>query len=100
LEIPLFSLNGNIENLNLYQIAVKVVDRGRPLIRVGHTSAIQIMNVDMTVLDPAAQAIPIKLMGRVERLNMSLDWDGVEPIQYNSGSIGRLNVARGCAVFH
>lgn len=89
-DIPLFSLNGRIENLSLHQVSVKVADRGRPLIRVGHTSLIDVMNLWMTVRDSEAQVLPIKLMGRIERLNMSLDWAGKEPIQYRGGSIGSI----------
>lgn len=94
-ERPLFSLNSPIENLVLQQVTTKTIDE-RPLIRVGPDAEIQTLYVDINIHDPAAQAIPLKLVGRIERLNFSVDWKGSEidrgknPIAFFGGTIARL----------
>jgi hypothetical protein len=89
-EAPLFSLNGHIESLTLNDVVTKAINP-RPIIRVGPTSRIQLMNVDLSIHDPDSRAVPLKLMGHIQRLKLSLDWTGVTPIQYEGGAIERLD---------
>jgi len=97
-EAPIFSLNGNIESLTVNEVSTKAIN-DRPIIRVGNTSRIKVMNIDLYVADPKNQAIPLKLTakGHIERLNLSLDWqrgDGErsrKPIENNGGTIEQLN---------
>lgn len=98
-EAPIFSLNGSIESLTLNDVVTKAINP-RPIIRVGHTSRINRMRVDLSVKDPKAQAIPLKLNAgsHIERLNLSLDWQGdgqqgKEPIVNNGGTIEQTNWA-------
>jgi hypothetical protein len=93
-EIPLFSVNAKIENLSLHNIATSVVDKGRPVIRIGGDSEVQAMTLDLSINDPTAMSVPIKLLGRVQWLNLSLDWPGGDPIQQAGGSIGHLEWGR------
>jgi hypothetical protein len=96
-EAPIFSLNGNIESLLLNDVVTKAINP-RPIIRVGRTSRINLMSVELSVSDPKAQAIPLKLSAgsHIERLNLSLDWQGDEqrnrkPVENNGGTIEQLN---------
>jgi len=97
-EMALFSVNSPIENLTLDHVVTRPVD-DRPLIRIGHDAAIDTMNVQMSINDPALQAVPLELVagGRIERLNIALDWkgkasdQGKNPMQSNGGIITQLH---------
>jgi hypothetical protein len=90
---PLFSLNSPIENLSLNHVVITPVD-SRPLIRVGPDAVIRVLGIDMAIYDPTAQAVPIKLIGRVERLRASIDWPGKDAIRFEGGSIGHAHWMR------
>ncbi|WP_161815302.1 hypothetical protein [Steroidobacter agaridevorans] len=88
-DLPLFSLNGQIENLQLRQVVTKGVS-GRPIIRVGKNAKIASFTLDLSIHDPTLQAMPVRLLGEVERLNLLLDWRGSQPISCMGGKIAVL----------
>lgn len=88
-ELPLFALNSPIENLQLYNILTRVVD-SRPLIRVGPDARIGTLNVRLSIHDADKRAVPLKLMGEIQRLKVSLDWAGSTPIDNEGGKVDRL----------
>lgn len=93
-DIPLVSLNARIENLRLQQISTSVVDKNRPIIRVGGDATIQSMTVDLSIIDVMAVAVPMKLLGQIDRLALSLDWPGNTPIQKVGGTVRQLQWER------
>lgn len=92
-DLPLFSLNGRIEILQLRNVSTKG-PAGRPIIRVGKNASIESLNVDLSIYDPQSLAIPMKLMGQVKRLAFSLDWTGKVAIQEQGGKIQQLRWER------
>lgn len=70
-ERPLFSINSPIESLILSNVSTRSIDR-RPIVRVGPDAAVQNLKLELSVHDPAAQAVPLKLIGRIERMNVSM----------------------------
>lgn len=88
-ELPLFSLNGSIESLTLDNVTLKAIDN-RPLIRIGRDASIQLLDLDLIIQDPDHLAVPIRLLGKVDRLRASLEWQGATPIQYRGGTVQRL----------
>jgi hypothetical protein len=89
-ERPLFGLNAHIENLQLNQIVTRPVDN-RPLIRVGPDADIAMLDVSLKIIDPDLRALPVQLMGRIQKFQLSLDWKGADPIKYQGGKIERLD---------
>lgn len=91
-EIPLFSFNGNIDSVTLSNV-VSMPASPRPIIRVGRTSRIGLMDVDLSLIDAEARAIPLKLIpgGRVQNLNFALDGSGKAAIDGDRSSIGQLH---------
>jgi hypothetical protein len=89
-ELPLFALNAHIENLQFNAVVTRPVDN-RPLIRVGPHAAIGMLKASFSIHDPDARAVPLKVMGRIQRLRLSLDWPGLTPIKYEGGVIERLD---------
>lgn len=75
-DLPLFSLNSPIEYLALRHVAVKTMD-ARPIIRVGANSSIDVLEADISLTDPAHQAVPLKLLpkGRIKHLEWRLNWE-------------------------
>ncbi|GFE91876.1 hypothetical protein [Steroidobacter agaridevorans] len=83
-DLPLFSLNGDIENLQLRQVATKGIAK-RPLIRIGNHAAIGALTVDLSIHSTDQTAVPMKILGKIERANIFLDWGGKSPIEYHGG---------------
>lgn len=90
-ERPIFSLNGGIESLSLDDVVIRAVDN-RPLIRIGSYARIGAINVKMTVYDPQLNAVPVQLLGQVDRLNLALDWQGSDPIKREGGNVLNLHL--------
>ena len=76
-EVPLFSINSQVEHLSLNHVVVKAIDE-RPLIRIGREAFIQTVDASLSVRDPLLLAVPLKVVrgGQIERLNLSIDWRG------------------------
>lgn len=88
-DMPLFSVNGIIEGLNLRNVQTATID-SRPLIRIGRDTSIQNLNVDLSIRDPQLRATPMSLLGHIERMTLQLEWRGKEPIKYEGGRIEHL----------
>ena len=75
-DLPLFSLNSPVEHLALRHVALKAVD-ARPIIRVGADAAIDVLEADISLSDPANRAVPLKLLpgGRIKHWEWTLDWN-------------------------
>jgi len=75
-DLPLFSLNSPVEHLALRHVALKAVD-SRPIIRVGADAAIDVLEADISLSDPANRAVPLKLLpgGRIKHWEWTLDWN-------------------------
>jgi hypothetical protein len=93
-ELPMFSLNGSIENLGLNNVVTSAID-SRPIIRIGPRASVQRLNVDLNIHDPQLRAVPVELMGHVERLRLRLSWKGTAPIKYEGGKIEHLETGGG-----
>lgn len=89
-ELPLFSLNGPMDHLQLNNVTTIASDR-RPVIRVGPDASIDTLKVDLSIIDPKGLAVPVGLIGRIKRFRLALDWNGSAPIRYEGGTIDQLN---------
>jgi hypothetical protein len=90
--IPFLVTNGRIDELRIVNSIVAISDRSRPALRIGANSHINELKVDLAIADPEAHSIPVKLMGRVDRMDLSLDWSGNTPIEYKGGKVGTLKM--------
>jgi hypothetical protein len=96
-EATFFNIVTHIESLTIRNFRTRVKD-GRSIIRLGGGAAVGELNIDMNLLDPDLQALPLKLDkgAHIGRLNLALDWLGKEtyaaknPIVNMGGNIGEL----------
>lgn len=72
-DMPLFSVNARVENLNLYEVTAEVEDE-RPVLRLGRDASVSQLNGDFATEDrnqktPLVQVLP---QARVKLMNLSL----------------------------
>lgn len=91
-ENPFFYLNARIESLRLDHVVTRPVG-SRPLIQVGEEADIAMLGVDLSLSSPEADAVPLKVRGRIQRLRLAVDGAGADPIRYDGGSIEQLHLA-------
>jgi len=89
-ELPLFSLNARIDSLQLNDVVTRPVD-SRPIIRVGPGAAIGMLKATLSIYAPDARTVPLKVLGRIEHAKLALDWPSASPIEYEGGTIDRLD---------
>jgi hypothetical protein len=95
---PLININGRIETLQIHHFATKVVNSW-PILRIGPDAAVGTMDIDLSAYDPSLLAHILQLDegGRVERLNLSLKWQGAvtdqgkNPLIALGGTVGQLD---------
>lgn len=76
----LFTIDGKIEYLALRNVVTKPIDK-RPLIWLGKKADISRFVLDLTLIDPVSQALPIKLEAgaHIREFGLNLDWIGRDP---------------------